>query len=544
MNQIRAFFYVDSGTMLAHCVAAAELVRKGLDAHIIMMVVDRDKHFVEPMKNYELYDYTHLFDGPISHLRILKRNSSQRFVNFPFSRKLRLIAQKVRAAQKSKQFAPKRGGVSSRRLFRSKLFRGLLLLPVLGLIEAARAVGIANKMLQSLVSGSRVLSGLYAILVRQVSLARELSQFLACAYSANRFLARVAPDIIFLPEDNIQTMSRVFVAKGRKLKIPTIVVPFTIPNPAEPARYYFDDPLYQMRGFWAWVLTSLSPKWRFTYEGKELIRQPAIKAICQECLGVSSPAPWVLNRGDAAYIALDSEVQHDLYVRLGFPPGQLRVIGDLNGESFNRRLSQKSDLVQKLCFEHSWDANRPLILCGFPPDQYEGTTTANFEFESYGHLIKAWMESFEILGEKANVLIRPHPRVPLDRFAGFDSPNIKITSQATAELVPLCDLYVASISATIRWAIACGVPVVNYDTYRYRYDDYKSAAGVLKVEDLAEFRNLLSKFVNDSVFATSILEQQRNVMASWGILDDAVGQRLSKLVTTAMAESGQRTAKL
>ncbi len=34
-------------------------------------------------------------------------------------------------------------------------------------------------------------------------------------------------------------------------------------------------------------------------------------------------------------------------------------------------------------------------------------------------------------------------------------------------LVPLCSLYVASVSATIRWAIACGKPVVNYDVYRF-----------------------------------------------------------------------------
>jgi hypothetical protein len=103
------------------------------------------------------------------------------------------------------------------------------------------------------------------------------------------------------------------------------------------------------------------------------------------------------------------------------------------------------------------------------------------------HLLQAWMESFKALGERANVLIRPHPRILLERFAVFEDSCIKLTWQPTAELIPLCDLYVASISATIRWAVACGIPTVNYDTFRYRYADYDSAAGVIGVERWTNF---------------------------------------------------------
>ncbi|WP_369722501.1 hypothetical protein AB8Z38_00170 [Bradyrhizobium sp. LLZ17] len=139
-----------------------------------------------------------------------------------------------------------------------------------------------------------------------------------------------------------------------------------------------------------------------------------------------------------------------------------------------------------------------------------------------------------MLATRANTLIRPHPRIPLERLSGFEGPNVKISLQPTAELIPLCDLYVASISATIRWAIACGIPVINYDTYRYRYADYESAAGVLSVEELGDFRSLMTRFVDDEKFAAALKERQCSVMKYWGQLDDGAGRRLSALVLDAV----------
>jgi hypothetical protein len=246
-----------------------------------------------------------------------------------------------------------------------------------------------------------------------------------------------------------------------------------------------------------------------------------------------------LNRGGAVSIALDSEAQRDLYLKLEFPVEQLRVIGDMNGATFHRARGHKQHLVEEICAKYGWRADRPLILCGFPPDQYDGTDTTRYEFPDYDKLVEAWIESFRMLGNKANILIRPHPRVPVERLSGFEGANVKFTRQPTAELIPLCDLYVASISATIRWAIACGIPVINYDTFRYRYADYDSAPGVIGVEKLREFRSVMTRFVDDEKFADDLRERQRSVMDYWGQLDDGAGQRLSALILEAVAGAGR-----
>jgi glycosyltransferase involved in cell wall biosynthesis len=568
VRPLRILFYIDSGAMVAHCVTAAELIRKQLKAEIIVMMVDSEKYLDETVKNYQVYDYGGLFNAGREFSPVWPREKTEG----GFGRLLRSLLR-----SRSIQSAIRKSGVQS------KIVQAVLLPWLFLLMMAFRVLRLARNIrrrlhlgirvkeaLRDTSRGTRVLSVLVSLFfslraglrfvrrvqrgartwlrqvlldplrkVRAGQLFEHLSRLLLTSTGVDRFLRAVEPDLIILPEDNVETLSTILVAKGRRLNIPSMVIPFTIPNPLEPARYYFDNPLYQARGPFARRLVDKHPKWRFHHEGRDLLRQPAIKALCQEFLGLSSPAPWILNRGHTVSIALDSDAQRDLYVKLGFPVEQLKVIGDMNGAMFHHVRNNKLRFVEEICSKYGWQSDRPLILCGFPPDQYQGTDTSRFEFPDYEALVEAWMESFRMLGPRANILIRPHPRIPLERLSGFEGPNVKISLHPTAELIPLCDLYVASISATIRWAIACGIPVINYDTFRYRYADYESAAGVVGVEDVGEFRSLMTRFVNDEKFAADLTERQRSVMNYWGQLDDGTGRRLSALVLEAVAGAGR-----
>jgi hypothetical protein len=528
MRPIRVFFYIDSGAMISHCVTAAELIRKQLGAHIIMMLVDSEKHLDETMKSYEVYDYGSLFSFPKRFAPVWpaageKEKRGRRLFGLLRSRSALAASERIGVQSKMVQV-----------IVMSPLF--ILIMPYLILRFARNNLWRLRRAVRTRVRKILV-DPFRRSQAGQLSL--QLFRLLLVADGVKQLLRAIEPDVIILPEDNVETLSTIFVAKGRARSIPSIIIPFTIPNPLEPARYYVNNPLYQAKGPFARLLTAYYPKWRIQHEGKDLLRQPAIKALCLEMLGLSSPAPWILNRGGAVNIALDSEAQRDLYLKLEFPAAQLRVIGDVNGEVFHRNLNDRGRLVDELRVRHGLQPGRPLILCGFPPDQYEGTDTSRFEFANYDALIEAWMGSFRALGKRANVLVRPHPRVPFDRLVGFEDSNIKFTLQPTAELISLCDLYVASISATIRWAIACGIPVINYDTFRYRYTDYDSAAGVIGVEKLDEFRALIAHFVDDPVFAADLAERQRSVMKYWGVLDDRAAERLSALVVEAVSHAGR-----
>ena len=599
MAQKKILFYVDSAATLKHCVTASEILRQTISARIIMMIVDSEKVLDRPLKNYEIYDYSALLRPgepfrpvwnpasgaseprafqPSLKSRIRERLGPRRLAETlhemsetikqrserpsqsgrfgiairslgPRGRQLRRHPLVVRSATLGSRFGfrpvyhrlrslrPKTSGLVPRiragAVVLDATARRMVFLPIVWTLNAAesgvRAVDQVTR---------RRRNWIRSTLLWQST--ERLRYWLTAVRGVRRFVLAIAPDAIVLPEDNIETMSRVFVAVGRTQGIPSLILPVTIPNPLEPAQFYYDSPLHQGSGASARLLSTYREKWRYVHRGRALLRLPVQKAVAVELLGFSTPAPWILNRGDANAIAVDSDVQRDLYCRLGFPPHQLKVVGDVNGAVLFKGVRDRENLLTALLQRHGLSPGRPLIVCAFPPDQYHGTSTAEFEFPSFDAMVGAWMESFTRLGTRANVLIRPHPRLTPERLAKYETGNIKITTQSTAELIPLCDLYAAAISATIRWAIACGIPVVNYDTFRYRYGDYTSAAGVVHVETVSDFRSTIDRFISDPAYAADIAHRQRGVMRHWGLVDDGFAQRLGNLASELMGEVATR----
>ncbi len=130
-----------------------------------------------------------------------------------------------------------------------------------------------------------------------------------------------------------------------------------------------------------------------------------------------------------------------------------------------------------------------------------------------------------------NRIVALHPSVDVESMRWIERDGIRISTWKTADMVPLCDVYVASISSTIRWAIGCGKPVVNYDVYRYRYSDFLGVPGVLAMEEQQEFRDALQRLATDEGYRRQLAEaQQIGVAPDWAMLDGRVGDRMLEVV--------------
>ncbi len=593
MLRKKILFYIDSPGELAFFTATAQALFKRLDVEIVVMLVDGRTHFNENLTQFEIYDYSVLFQ-PVDeiepiwlplHLRHKKRiqphesYTGLRYARFAFGiwrrrkiralkrpvkrlrarirynrfafgiwrrRKIRALKRPVKRLRARKWYNRFAFGIWRRRKIRA-LKRPVKRLRARKWEKLKNMTNIQYRLFKKywVKPLFRPLLIMLAIIFMPVlgllSIFRKMRQGFSKFYywyktkkSINGFLGLVRPDIIILSEDNIETFSHLFVAQGRNRKIPSLLLPTTIPNPLEPAQFYWDNPNYEYKDT---RLQRLIPeKWRFDHRGKTLLRLSPPRILALEYMKLSSPAPWILNYGQAAAIALDSEMQRKTYLDLNFPARQLVVIGDMNGEQLYLGQQNKRKRIEDICARHKLDISKPLVLCAFPPDQYQGSSTSQFEFPSFNAMVKAWMDSFGLLGEGVNVLISPHPRLNPKKLEKFAPGNVTVLDVPTIELVPLCDLYIASISATIRWSIACGIPAINYDCYRYKYGDYKDAPGVLEVDDLNSFRDLLPKFLNDKGFADSVKQKQETVMHDWGIVDDQCPKRLADLVGSVMEQ--------
>lgn len=350
-------------------------------------------------------------------------------------------------------------------------------------------------------------------------------------------LQAVRASLLILPEDNVET-GAAWVAAGHDLGVPSVVVPFTVAKASEAAGSYYVRSQHSLRRWDNRLLALWKPQWSFRYRGRRLTRLPAYQAWAMERLGMAPPQPWVLHSGFSDAIAVESARMMEHYVGEGLPPQRLRLVGSLADDELRRDRERAAETRALLAAEHGLDPSGRLLVCALPPSQF-GALPAEIEFDDYPSLLRAWTAALADLAGW-NVVLRLHPRVADDEEIRPSLGDLPVSTMETTRLVAACDVYVASVSATIRWAIASGVPVVNYDVYRFGYDDYDDVAAVLTVDTLADFRDSLGRLTADDAWYADLAAAQRQESHQWGLSDGRCGERLLELFESLIAEPKEK----
>ena len=258
------------------------------------------------------------------------------------------------------------------------------------------------------------------------------------------------PALLIVPEDNVEYNIPMFIKAGHERGIPSIVIPYTIANAREPAEAYWRNPRHFVRGLFRRAVARLHPSWVYTHRGRRLLRLPADHIVAQEWLGLAPPCPWILNSGHADVIAVESEAVRQYYLRAGLPSEQLRNLGSARQDELARRQTQMRSLRKSLLGRFGWQDDRALILCALPPNQHP-EDRPECEFRTYGEILDFWAKTLGSLRD-CHVIVNPHPRTPLREVQHLERQGIRLVSDDIAQLIPLCDVFVASVSATISMA--------------------------------------------------------------------------------------------
>jgi hypothetical protein len=370
---------------------------------------------------------------------------------------------------------------------------------------------------------------------RIVDCLRSLIHLPVFAAKYRRLLQERKIDLVVVAEDSVSGRSRALVAAAERLRIPVMLVPFTIVNPEEAASTIRQLPSHRLRRFDQRAFAALRPRWVRKDDGVDLLRLPLGRAVMLELAGLAPPDPWIENRGYAV-IAAESRAMKRRYLALGIPPEQIPLTGSLVDpvleDSVRRRDELRAGLRRRFGLP-----DKPLLLCALPPDQFRLGPPAACAYASYPQLLADWLSSLKAVADKLAVVVRPHPRMAEASLAQLDACGIAVTWDDTALLIPLCDLYVASSSATIRWAIACGRPALNYDVYRYGYDDYAGVAGVLQVDDARTFDATLGELASNTARLQTLADAQAAVAAEWGCLDGGSEGRMLALYDRILVQN-------
>jgi hypothetical protein len=337
----------------------------------------------------------------------------------------------------------------------------------------------------------------------------------AAAAHAGSVLDEVRPALVVLPEDNVDHLTPVMVKVAAARGIPTVIVPFTVANHLEPAEAFFGNPAYTL-GRIGRALFARYPWWIAEHRGAQLVRMPVPEALALQHSGYAPPQPWILNSGDARAIAVESEAMHAHYRACGLPASQLVLTGALYDDVLAAATRDADETHREL----GLDA-RPVFLCALPPDQIATRPPGTCAYATHEDLVRAWIDT--LVRDDVQVVVSLHPRTPAGAVQFVEGLGAKLAQIDVARLIPMCDVYVSSASATIRMAIACGKPVINYDVYRYDYTDYAGVPGVFTMTSHDEFATTVARLAKDRSETTA------SVMQRWANLDGRAGERMLAL---------------
>ena len=359
---------------------------------------------------------------------------------------------------------------------------------------------------------------------KTMSIRRQADAALRRVAFCEDILVRLGVDTLVFAEDNIERDSFAWIAAAHRRAIPVNVVTYGALSIDEAETAYKGSSAHQISTAEADILRRLLPHWLREGDGYAITRLPLMEALGREMAGLAVPNPWLVNTGQLDMIALESQSACAAYRAQNFENGRLIVTGHPFHDRLHAALAARDDKRAELAQRFSIDPDTPWLLVAMPPDQSGHRPVADgADFDALIH--QFCQMSADITGWP--VLVSPHPNL-----LGKDRDKLRagpahLIEEPIADYLPLADGFLASVSTTIKWALALGVPVIDFDCFEYAYPDFLDEPGVHTAKSKSDLTGWLQHLANpDRLAAWRAAAQARSIW--WGQID---GQAMDRIIT-------------
>lgn len=335
---------------------------------------------------------------------------------------------------------------------------------------------------------------------------------------------------LIMSSDLVQYDTGLLIKVINRLNGQSYIFPNFFANHQEPATHLYSIQSHNLKykTYQKYNKISFLKKWTIKYKKRYLIRIPMWMILPKELLKIAPEDPWIINTGGADYIAVEGEAVKYLFETIKyFKKVNIEVTGSVNNDRIHQIQKSTNKLRKEMIEGFSMDNDKPVAISAIPPD----LLSIRYEFcdyDSYNKVLESWMNGLNKMN-KYNILISLHPSVTNKEYARFSEYGFKLIDKPLIECLPLADLFIASISATIQWAIASGLPVINYDIYRYDYIDYNKEPYVFYTDSDEGYLKLIDFFNNTNNLKT-IKNKQDSRAEKWAMLDGQSVDRIYSLL--------------
>lgn len=247
---------------------------------------------------------------------------------------------------------------------------------------------------------------------------------------------------------------------------------------------YIENPEYWVSNAANAIFLRYFPRWRFDIGPSGLVRLPAPMALAQEWWGVALSSPWDANGVPCNGVWVESRWLADQYIREGVGADCISVTGSPHLDKLFVAIASpiygpKSEIWHELGI----DKSRPLIVVALPSNLYPQRRSEIAK--TYEDLILCYVQALRAL-KHVSYICALHPSTGEHVIRLLKSLNVTYVLGKLAEVLPHARLYLCSASSTISWALACGIPVINFDVYQLHHQVGEPIHGVHTIQTVEE----------------------------------------------------------
>lgn len=362
---------------------------------------------------------------------------------------------------------------------------------------------------------------------------RDVRRFSTRHRVADGVLASIRPALVVVGQDAPGTDLPVLLIAAGQRRIPRLMAPFAMFSLNETAEYAHARPDLRVQASALNTLVAkIYPHWVLGWRGEHLLRLPGWRALALEYVGLVQGLPWTPLSEPVEAVTAESEAAAQNLVELGVNRDRISVVGSPVHDRLCAHLAQRNALKERLCREHGLDPSRPLVVCGWPANLFPWLAGRVIAYRSYDEVAAVWAAALADVRDRhgVNVMVSVHPKTLLHEYQAACDCGLLCRVGGADELIVASDLFTTLNGSSITaWAIACAVPVLLFDCFDTRYEDFDRVQGCVQVQDEQDFINELSRLCGDADARADMALRQREAAGRWGILDGGASTRLADL---------------
>lgn len=359
-----------------------------------------------------------------------------------------------------------------------------------------------------------------------------LGRFYRIQIEAKSILGELQPACLLFMSDRHVGIETALIEAANKAGIPSLIVPFALSESSGLAEYRLAQPGWQkVYGISGWInryLARTRPSWSYVFEGNTLLWNTASWMIAAEIMGMMPANPWALGGGKAWMMAVESEYNKINFEEQGTPSSKMVVTGKPRYDRAAVIWKNQPVMRSEICDALGLDAGKPLLVCAVPQ-------LAEHDFlpwPEHWREIEFLFENFSRLQPEINTVLSLHPKSDFAEYSPrADKYNLVIAREhGYDQLIPVCDVFVATHSSTVTLAVAAHKPTIIVDFYGLDYYLFKDVPGIEIVRQHEKFPPLLARIFNDRTYYNRLVAGQAQAAQKFALFDSKATERILDLI--------------